>query len=293
MNELTEDRRGASEIAEARDRIAEARGARHDLPGPTDRDEGRQGWAERLEAVCLWLERQIPPLREGAERLRDQLETLVQDREDLVRQVDALGSERDRLAARLEQAEEACRRAASFEAEARGLARTLEQERERLAAMTRANEELEEQARAAQAERDRLQGRREDEERAFVAQLADLRRDLEAGLADAAAARDRAAAARAELEDRVAELEGRIRTADERARRLEAEIRAQRDRIAEADRRADPLRLDRLAAELEEARAANGRLCSLLDVFGLRFPPEVGEPPVRPERSAPIEATGP
>jgi chromosome segregation ATPase len=250
-----------------------------------ERDQADRDWQGRLDAARSQLERDLPPLREDAERLRIRVEALIRERDIGLRQLEALGSDRDRLAGLLEQAEAAGREAARHQAEAHRLARKVEQDRDQLTAMSRRNEELAERARALQAQLDRLRRDREEEGREHGRTLEGLRHDLEIGLAEAASARERAAtaaAARAELEGRVAELEGRIRAADERIQGLEAEVHARADRIAElesriepgrsaleADREADRLRIRELAASLEEARASNGRLRSLLEVFGV------------------------
>jgi chromosome segregation ATPase len=251
----------------------------------TQADDRRRVLQEQLDAARLHLERDLPPLREAAERLRLEVEALVRERDAALRQIDALGAERDRLAALFEQSEAVGRDAARLEAEVNRLARTIEQDRDELAAMARRNEELTEQAGALRTELDRLQHDRGEEGRVHGRIQEALRLDLEGALADATATRERGAAAdaaRAALEDRLAELEDRLRAANERAQRLEAEIQARGDQISElrsergpgrppfdADREADRLRIEELAADLNEARAANGRLCSLLDVFGL------------------------
>jgi chromosome segregation ATPase len=240
---------------------------------------------EQLDAARLQLERDLPPLRQAAERLRLEVDALVRERDAAHRQIDALGAERDRLAVLFEQAEAVGRDAARHEAEVKRLGRTIEQDRDELAAMARRDEELTEQARALRTELDRLQHDRGEEGREHARTQEALWHDLESALADATATSERAAAAdaaRAELEDRLAELEDRLRAANDRAQRLEAEIQARGDQIAElrsergpgrppsdADREVDRLRIEELAADLDEARAANGRLRALLDVFGL------------------------
>ena len=202
-----------------------------------------------------------------------------------LRQIEALGSDRDRLAALLERAETAGREAARHEAEAHRLARTIEQDRDQLAALVRRNEELAEQARELGTELDRLHRDQEDERREQRMSLEALRHELENARAEATAASDRAAAAaatRAELEGRLAEFEDRLRAANEQSQRLEGEMQAQRDwvaalpsesdpgrSLADGDREADRLRIEQLTADLDQARAANERLRSLLNVFGL------------------------
>jgi chromosome segregation ATPase len=248
-------------------------------------EDQRRVWQERLDATRLQLERDLPPLREEAERLRHQVETLVRERDVALRQIEALDSDRDRLAVLLERVEAAGREAARHEAEAHRLARTIEQDRDQLAVMVRRNEELAEQAQGLGTKLDRLHRDREDEGREHRRSLESLRHDLEIARAGATAASDRAAAAgatRAELEGRLAEFEDRLRAANERAQRLEGEMQAQRDwvavpqseselgrSLADDGREADRLRIEQLTADLDEARAANERLRSLLNVFGL------------------------
>jgi chromosome segregation ATPase len=269
-----------------------------------------------------------------ADRLRDQVETLVLERDVALRQIEDLRSHRDRMVALLEQAEAAGREAARQEALAHQPAQTIEQDREQLAALVRRNEELAEQAQGLGTELDRLRSdreaerreqrtslealrhelenaraeaaaasdraaaaaatrdeldmlrrEREDERREQGLSLEALRRELEMARAAATAARDRAAAAtatRAELEGRLAEFEDRLRAANERSQQLEDEMQAQRERVAalpsengpaqslgDGDRDADRLRIEQLTADLDQARAANERLRSLLNVFGL------------------------
>jgi chromosome segregation ATPase len=239
----------------------------------------------QLDAARLQLEREIPPLREEVGRLRDHVEELVQGRDAALGQAEALGSERDRLAVLLEQTKAAGREAARHEGEASRLARAVEQGRDQLEALARRNEALAAQADASRTELDRLRRDREEELREHRSQLEAVRRDLEDGLAEATAARERAetaAAAPAELETRLAGFEALIRAADKRVEQLEAELKARRDQIAElesaggprplavdSDREADRHHIEELATELDEARAANGRLRALLDVFGL------------------------
>jgi chromosome segregation ATPase len=112
-----------------------------------------------------------------------------------------------------------------------------------------------------------------------------VRHDLENARAEATAASERAlaaAATRAKLEGRLAEFEDRLRATHDQSQRAESELQAQRDRVvaltsesdhgrslADGDREADRLRLEQLTADFDKARAANERLRSLLNVFGL------------------------
>jgi chromosome segregation ATPase len=245
-------------------------------------EDQRRVWQERLDASRLQLERDLPPLREEAERLQHQVETLVRERDVALRQIEALGSDRDHLAVLLERSEADSREAARHEAEAHRLARTIEQDRDQLATMVRRNEELAEQVHGLGTELDRLHRDRDDEEREHRRSLEALRHDLEITRAGATAASDLAEATRAELEGRVAELEDRLRAANEQFQRLEGEMQAQHDwvaapppesdpgrSLADGDREADRLRIQQLTADFDEARAANERLRSLLNVFGL------------------------
>jgi chromosome segregation ATPase len=214
-----------------------------------------------------------------ADRLRHQLEILVRERDAALRQIEDLGSDRDRLAGLLEQAEAAGREAARHEADAHRLARTIEQDRDQLAAMVRRNEELTEQTQGLETELDRLRCAREGEGRQQRMSLEALRHELENAQAEAIAASGRAAAvatARAKLEGRLAELEDRLGAASERSQQLEGEMQAQRDLMAalpsEGDSEqalADRLRIEELTALLDQTRAANEQLRSLLNVFGL------------------------
>ena len=193
---------------------------------------------ERLDAARLQLERDLTPLREEADRLRRQAEVFVRDRDDALRQIEALGSDRDRLAVLLEQAETAGREAARHEAEAHRLAQTIEQDRDQLAALVRRNEELAEQSRDLGTELDRLHRDQEDERRKQGMSLEALRHELENARAEATVESDRALAAtatRAELEGRLAEFEDRLRAANEHSERLETELQVQRGKI-EQDR---------------------------------------------------------
>ncbi len=270
----------------ANDRAAAAAATRAELEGRlAEFEDQRRDREERLDAARLQFERDLPPLRDEAERLRHQNEVLVGERDVALRQIEALGSDRDRLAVLLDRAETAGREAARHEADAHRLAGTIEQDRDQLAAMARRNEELAEQARELGTEVDRLHRDQEDERREQRMSQEALRHELESARALATAASDRAAAAaatRAELEGRLAEFEDRLQAANEQSQRLEGEMQAQRDwvaalpsengpgqSLADGDRESDRLRTEQLTADLDQARAANERLRSLLNVFGL------------------------
>jgi chromosome segregation ATPase len=264
----------------------------------------RRVWQERLESARISLERDLPPLREEVQRLRNQVDALVRERDVALQQLEALGADRDRLTALLEQTE------------AHGLARTNEPDRDQLTAMAQRNEELAEQARELEAQLNRLQRDREDEAQESRTSQEALRRDLEIALAEATAATDRAAAsatARAELEGRLAELEDRLQAADEQSRLLEDELQAQRASVAVQQPESEPgrsladvdqPRIAQLTVDLDETRAANERLRSLLGVFGLvdhlgagaGLPSERASSPAalpgRPPTPAPAEGPG-
>jgi chromosome segregation ATPase len=245
------------------------------------------------------------------------VDTLVRERDVAVQQLEVLGADRDRLAMLLEHAEAAGRGAAHHEAEVQRLGRTIEQQRDQLTAMTRRNEELAERARGLEAELSRLQRDREDERGQARRSQEALRRDVASAQAEASAATDRAAEAattRAELEGRLADLEDRLRAANDQCQRLEVELKARRDHEAVPQPATEPgrseaagdhgvyrLGIDQLTADLDEARAANERLRSLLNVFGLvdhlgsgpDLPPGRATTPVALPGGQPLRAPAP
>ncbi|HZW33094.1 MAG TPA: hypothetical protein VFF52_20425, partial [Isosphaeraceae bacterium] len=249
-----------------------------------ERDQAEQQgrvWLAELQATQMRLERDLPPLREQAQRLQEQVKTLVRERDDALQQLETLGSDRDRLTVLLEHAQAAASEAARHQAEAQRLARTIEQERVQLTAMSQRKEELAARARGLEAELNQMRRDRELEAREARKSQEALRRDLATAGAEATAAKARAAAAaatRAELEGRLAELEDRLRKADEQSQRLQDQLQAQREQAAARPPEAEPepalaevdrLRITELTADLDAARAANERLRSLLNVFGL------------------------
>jgi chromosome segregation ATPase len=227
-------------------------------------EDQRRVWQERLDAAGLQLEQD-----------RERLATTVRRNEELAEQARELGTELDRL--RRDREDEGRAQQMSLEA----LRHELENNRaEAAAASDRAAGAV-----TTRAELDMLRREREDERREQGLSLEALRCELEMARAAATAASDRAAAAtatRAELEGRLAEFEDRLRAANERSQQLEDEMQAQRERVAalpsengpaqslgDGDRDADRLRIEQLTADLDQARAANERLRSLLNVFGL------------------------
>jgi len=277
--------------------------ARREAEAATLRGAGSAEQVRDLRARLETLERDRATASAAwdAARRRSEGEVLaLREERDAARlAAEAAGRERGDLAARLVAAEDSAREdARRLRAELDRLEREAGLAREQAEAAARQGADHAGRARGLQDELDRLRRGRDAEAADRDRALAELRQELLNERVRAAAEGERAAKdngeAMEELERRLSDAFDDLRVTADRAKRLEAEATAARDQIAgrSEDEAADPSTPDRderdlmdgggdlerrhhveeLARQLRQARDANERFRSLLNVFGVIQP---------------------